>query len=69
MVVAASLLTFSGAEDGRYETGKPWKKPAQAKGDNSHPYETLFELSLRMDLSTPMLKFRDLRDDVRGDKT
>ncbi|KAL6404537.1 snoal-like polyketide cyclase family protein [Ilyonectria robusta] len=23
----------------------------------------------RMDLSTPMLKFRDLRDDVRGDKT
>ena len=30
------------------------------------PYERLFEVELRMDLSPPILEFRDLRQDVEG---
>ncbi len=42
--------------------GRPKKKGPEANGDSSKPWEGLFEVSVKMDSSPPLLEFRDLRE-------
>lgn len=46
--------------------GKSRKKGSEALGVAGKPYQGLFEVSLRMDMSPPTLEFKDLREGVVG---
>ena len=49
--------------------GRPKKKVADASAvteSKSKPYEGLFDATVRMDLSPPMLEIKDLREGVEG---
>ena len=64
-----SKPTTAGKTTPGRKPGRPRKK-AEANGDNSRPWEGLFEATLNMaDIGPPMIEFRDLREAVAGEKS
>ena len=50
--------------------GRPKKKNSEINGDSANPWDGLFDVSIKMDSSPPLLEFVDLREGiVGGEKT
>jgi len=56
---------------GKGKPGRPRKRPSEANGESSRPWEGLFEVTLKMvEQGPPLLEFKDLREGiVGGEKT